>query len=82
MENKPETIVILSPGFPRNEADSTCMPPQQLFVKALKEICPGLNIIVLAFQYPFFAGEYQWNGVKVISLGGKNKGGFFTWLLG
>jgi glycosyltransferase involved in cell wall biosynthesis len=74
MKNEVETLVILSPGFPENEADSTCMPSQQVFVKALKEVCPGLNIIVLAFQYPFTAREYQWHGVRVISLGGKNKG--------
>jgi glycosyltransferase involved in cell wall biosynthesis len=83
MVNRPETLVILSPGFPANEADSTCMPPQQLFVKALKETCPGLNVIVLAFHYPFYANEYQWNDIKVISIGGKDKGSFsrrFTWL--
>src|ERR1700678_2594617 len=83
MKNMPDTLVILSPGFPANEADTTCMPPQQIFVKALKEICPGLNIIVLAFQYPFVATEYQWHGVKVIAIGGKSKGKSFrllTWL--
>ncbi|MDF2433238.1 MAG: glycogen synthase [Mucilaginibacter sp.] len=73
MKNKPQTLVILSPGFPANEADTSCMPPQQLFVKALKEICPGLNVIVLAFQYPFTAGEYLWHGAKVIAIGGKSK---------
>jgi len=73
MENKVDTLVILSPGFPANEADTTCMPPMQLFVKALKEVCPGLNIIVLTFQYPFFAGEYEWHGIKVIAIGGKSK---------
>jgi len=78
-----ETLVILSPGFPENEADTTCMPPQQIFVKALKEICPGLNIIVLAFQYPHKAGEYDWHGVKVIAVAGKSKGKSFrllTWV--
>jgi len=83
MKNTFETLVILSPGFPANEADTTCMPPQQIFVKALNEICPGLNIIVLAFQYPFIAGEYQWHGTKVIAIGGKDKKRFlrlFTWL--
>ncbi len=83
MENKQETLVILSPGFPENEADTTCLPPQQVFVKALKEVCPDLNIIVLTFQYPFFANEYQWNGIKVISIGGKEKGRLFrliTWV--
>jgi len=47
MKPEQETLVILSPGFPGNEADSTCMPPQQIFVKALRAICPGLEIIVL-----------------------------------
>ena len=74
MENSPETLVILSPGFAANEADTTCLPPMQLFVKALKEVCPGLKVIVIAFQYPALAGEYDWNGVKVIALGGRNKG--------
>lgn len=75
--NKRKTLVILSPGFPENEADSTCIPPQQVFVKALKEVYPELNITVLALQYPFFSGEYDWHGIKVISFGGKNKGRFF-----
>jgi len=74
MENKPETLVILSPGFPANEGDTTCMPPMQLFTKALKDVCPGLNVIVIAFQYPHFRGEYDWNGIKVIALGGQNGG--------
>ncbi|HEY0177269.1 MAG TPA: hypothetical protein VGC08_12880, partial [Pedobacter sp.] len=74
---KLKTLVILSPGFPENEADTTCIPPQQIFVKALKEVRPELNIIVLTFQYPFFSGEYQWYGIRVISFGGANKGRFF-----
>jgi len=83
MKNKPETLVILSPGFPANEADTTCMPPQQLFVKALNETCPGLDIVVLSFHYPFVADEYNWYGVKVFALGGKDKGRLlrlFTWV--
>ncbi len=74
MASRPETLVILSPGFAANEADTTCMAPMQLFVKALKEVCPGLNIIIISFQYPNFSGEYDWNGIKVIAIGGSNKG--------
>jgi len=83
MENKLDTLVILSPGFPANEADTTCMPPMQLFVKTLKEICPGLNIIVLSFQYPHITGSYDWFGVTVIAIGGRSKGRLFraaTWI--
>lgn len=64
-----QTLVILTPGFPANEDDSTCVPPQQIFVKALKDIAPDLNIIVLTFQYPFFSKRYSWNGAEVVSFG-------------
>lgn len=73
--NKADTLIILSPGFPKDEADSICVPPQQVFVKNLKKSFPGLKIVVLAFEYPYKAAEYQWNGVKVFAFGGSNKGG-------
>ncbi|HTD40048.1 MAG TPA: glycosyltransferase [Mucilaginibacter sp.] len=75
MTDQGKTLVILSPGFPKDEADSTCIPPQQVFVRNLKLQFPSLNIIVLAFEYPFYTDQYQWNGVTVISFGGANKGG-------
>ncbi len=78
MDNTPETLVILSPGFPKNEADTACIPPQQVFVKALKQANPQLNIIVLAFDYPFFSAEYNWHGVKVISFGNKTNNRFLN----
>lgn len=83
MKHKRQTLVILTPGFPKNRTDSTCMPPQQTFVMALKKVCPGLNIIVISFQYPFRAAKYEWHGVKVIAIGGKDKGRVFrmlTWI--
>ncbi|HTK18161.1 MAG TPA: glycosyltransferase [Mucilaginibacter sp.] len=70
-----KTLVILSPGFPKNEADSTCIPPQQVFVRNLKLQYPALNIIVLTFEYPFHSSFYQWNNISVIAFGGANKGG-------
>lgn len=69
-----KTLVILTPGFPANEADSNCLPFPQLFVKKLAQLQPALNIVVMAFQYPFFASTYSWNGVTVIALNGRNKG--------
>jgi glycosyltransferase involved in cell wall biosynthesis len=73
--NKPDTLLILTPGFPANEADSTCIPPQQLFVKALKQQCTGTDIIILTFEYPFKASNYTWHGIPVIAFGGRNRGG-------
>jgi glycosyltransferase involved in cell wall biosynthesis len=69
--SKPVALIIITPGFPENEADSTCVPPQQIFVKALKEVAPLLAIIVLTYQYPFLSAQYQWHGVTVYSFGSK-----------
>ncbi len=77
MNNKLKTLVIVTPGFPENEADSTCIPALQVFVKGLRANYPSLNIIVIAFHYPFVRNEYEWHGVKVFSIGGKSKQGVF-----
>jgi glycosyltransferase involved in cell wall biosynthesis len=79
--SKPDTLVILSPGFPKDEADTTCLPPQQVFVRNLKRGYPRLNIIILTFQYPYYQDEYQWNGISIISFGGQNKGGISRLLI-
>jgi len=78
-----KTLVILSPGFPANEGDSTCIPALQLFTKAMKDVCPGLHVVVIAFQYPFTTNKYKWRRARVIPIGGKNRGGFsrlLTWI--
>ena len=83
MTNGGKTLVILSPGFPKDEADTACIPPQQVFVKNLKQNYPDLNVIVLAFEYPFYSSQYQWNGVNVISFGGQSRGKLvrlFNWV--
>jgi glycosyltransferase involved in cell wall biosynthesis len=78
-----KTLVILTPGFPKNEDDTACMPSIQVFLRALKTAYPELNLTVLTFQYPFSAANYQWHGVNVIAFGGRSRGkGFrlFIWL--
>ena len=77
-----QTLVILSPGFPADEGDSTCIPPQQVFVAKLKKLYLALEIVVIAFQYPYKTQPYIWKGVHVIPLNGRNKGKLhriFTW---
>ena len=76
-------LVVLTPGFPSDEYDTTCVPAVQNFVRAACKIYPGRNILVIAFQYPFEEKIYHWNGVEVIALGGKNRAGFLrviTWI--
>ncbi len=72
MKNKPKHIVLLTPGFPENEEDSTTIPALQIYVKALKESNPKFDIKVITFQYPFLSKEYNWFGVSVFPLNGRN----------
>ena len=74
MKNDKEVFVILTPGFPANERDDTCLPFLQTLIKAINKEFTNVSIIILSFQYPRKAQEYLWNNNKVISFGGKNKG--------
>src|SRR5687767_14468076 len=81
MSKHEKTLVILTPGFPENEADTTCLPMQQSLAKHLKETHPGINIIVLSFQYPYHTNPYTVFGIPVIPFSGRNKGGLKRLLL-
>ena len=78
---KPETFIILTPGFAPDEADSNCLPAHQSFVRLLKERYSSLNIIVLAFQYPFISSEYDWHHCRVIAFGGRGRSKLYRLLL-
>jgi glycosyltransferase involved in cell wall biosynthesis len=83
MRDNRKTLVILSPGFPKNEADTTCLPAQQSFVRSLKNNFPSLKIIVLAFQYPFSQTTYSWYDIDIIPFDGRDKARFnriLTWI--
>jgi glycosyltransferase involved in cell wall biosynthesis len=76
-----KTFVILTPGFPSSEVDSTCLPMQQNLVRKLKQIRPGLKIVVISFQYPYHKNNYNWHDIPVIPFNGRNKGGLSRLLL-
>ncbi len=73
-ESKPETLVILTPGFPGSEADSNWLPAHQSFVKALKKDFPEVTIVVLSLFYPRELLRYDWNRCQVISFNGASRG--------
>jgi glycosyltransferase involved in cell wall biosynthesis len=72
---KPENpvLIILTPGFPKDEEDSTCLPTQQSFVKSIQDLYPDIQIIILSFHYPFSSRPYLWNGISVIPFDGHGK---------
>ncbi len=75
MPEQNKTLVILTPGFPESEADTTCLPMLQNLVLYLQNNYEQLNIIILSFQYPYHSNTYQWLGTTVYCFNGKNKGG-------
>jgi glycosyltransferase involved in cell wall biosynthesis len=76
-----KNLVILTPGFAKDETDSTCLPMQQAFILTLKKLFPHLDITILAFQYPYHSAPYTWHGISVIPFNGRNKGGLKKILL-
>jgi glycosyltransferase involved in cell wall biosynthesis len=74
MKHEPKTLVLLSPGFPKDEADTACLPSQQIFIRALNKNFPSLKIIILSFQYPFSTSAYKWYGNRVIPFNETKKG--------
>ena len=75
MNSENNTLVILTPGFPGSEADTTCLPMQQHLIRTLQANYPALKIIVLSFQYPYHTKKYTWFGIDVVPFSGRNKGG-------
>jgi glycosyltransferase involved in cell wall biosynthesis len=82
MNERKKTVVILTPGFPKDEQDSTCMPFLQDFCTSFMKMYPQFNLRIIAFQYPHKRGHYIWKGLEVYSAGGKSKknlGRFLVW---
>jgi glycosyltransferase involved in cell wall biosynthesis len=74
MQNKPKTLVILTPGFPSDEGDTACLPAQQVFVRALNRNYPKLRVVLISFEYPPRRERYSWFGNTVIAVNGWKKG--------
>jgi glycosyltransferase involved in cell wall biosynthesis len=64
-------LIILTPGFPENEQDTTCVPYIQEWVLELQSR-NLYTLKIIAFQYPFEERVYFWHGIEVYAAGGKN----------
>ncbi len=74
MKNNQQVLVILTPGFPENESDTSCLPFLQSLIRTINKDFSCVKIIVVTFQYPYSSAEYIWNGNTIFSFGGRNKG--------
>lgn len=66
-------ILIITPGFPSCEADSTCIPAIQDYLSELIRQQPDAEISVVALHYPFAEHEYLWNGIRIYPCNGRNR---------
>jgi glycosyltransferase involved in cell wall biosynthesis len=74
-------IIVLTPGFPANESDTTCLPFVQQVVQQIAVIRGHRSVKVISFQYPFVSSNYVWKGIEVHPLGGRNRSGLMrTWV--
>ena len=80
MNRKSNSFVMLLPGFPTSENDTTCLPMQQQFVRKFAEMNPEIETIVLALQYPYRRDSYKWKGIRIESFGGRNRTGIRGWI--
>lgn len=69
MNGDKKTLLVLTPGFPRTEAETYWVPSQQQLVQSISETCPDLQIVVVSYAYPAESAEYSWRGIEVIALG-------------
>lgn len=77
------SLILVTPGFPKDEQDTACLPAFQQFAVSVQAEFPQYRLIILSFQYPFEARRYQWKGIGVIALGGRNRNKLFrlfTWM--
>lgn len=70
MSNRQKTLVLLTPAFPANESEENWISFQQILLRSIKKLYPGIKIIVLSFIYPQTISNYYWNGMEVFSFDG------------
>lgn len=73
-------LLILIPGFAKDENDTTCIPFAQLFIRTVNKIYPQVKLNIIAIDFPYTSQEYNWFGNKVIPLNGQQMLRPLLWL--
>lgn len=66
-------LIWLTPGFPADENDYNCIPPLQVLARELA--ARGVDLDVVALEYPFRPEPYRWHGIRVWPCDGRNRAG-------
>jgi len=70
--NSVKHILLLTPGFPKDENDFNCIPPLQEFLLKFASSYTSAKISVIPLQYPYRNKDYNWNSIAVFPLNGRN----------
>ena len=72
LKTKQQHIAFLTPGFVASKQDTTTIPALQVFLKSIRKHLPNTKLSLIAFQFPYQTKPYQWHGIDIIPLNGKN----------
>ncbi len=64
-------ILWITPGFAASETDHNCIPPLQLLARGLLQ--RGIELHIIALEYPFCDTPYDWYGARVYPCNGQNR---------
>lgn len=64
-------ILWITPGFAASETDHNCIPPLQLLARGLLQ--RGIELHIIALEYPFCHTPYDWYGARVYPCNGQNR---------
>ena len=74
MKNDKRHILFITPGFPKDNLDTRCIPAMHLFLTELAKTA-SVNVSVIALDYPYKTKVYDWKNLRINAIGGNNKGG-------
>ncbi len=66
-------VLVITPGFPKDEKDTDCIPPMQEYFDSLLQKIPDIEVSVISIHYPFSKEKYNWKSINVYPCAGKNK---------
>jgi glycosyltransferase involved in cell wall biosynthesis len=75
-------IVLLVPGYPDDEADTSSVTYLQDLLHSYEKFYPGRDPQVITFQFPYQEGDYKRRKIGFYNAAGKNRRGiwkFLTW---
>lgn len=66
-------VLVITPGFPKDEKDTGCIPPMQEYFDGVFQKIPDIEVSVISIHYPFSKEKYIWKRANIYPCAAKNK---------